>query len=61
VIGRPEHLKGFARVLNCDADGLSELTLQKRDDPALFKGLDRTKRPLVCRWRRNGSRIVGTG
>jgi len=61
VIGRPEHLKGFARVLNCDADGLSELTLQKRDDPALFKELDRTKRPLVCRWRRNGSRIVGTG
>jgi len=59
VLGRPEHFKGFARVLNCDAGGLAELMVQKRDDPALYKELDRTKRPLVYRWRRDGGRITG--
>ena len=59
VIGRPEHFKPYARVLNCDASGLHELELLKRSDPALFKQLDRTKAPLVYRWKRDGDRIVG--
>lgn len=59
VIGRPEHFKPYARVLNCDATGLAELELPKRADPALFKQLDRTKAPLVYRWRRDGSKILG--
>lgn len=59
VIGRPEHFKPYARVLNCDSDGLVELELPKRADPALFKQLDRTKAPLVYRWRRNGERLLG--
>ncbi len=59
VIGRPEHFKPYARLLNCDATGLAELTLPKRADPALFKQLDRTKAPLVYRWRREGEKILG--
>jgi len=59
VIGRPEHFKPYARVLNCDATGLAELELPKRADPALFKQLDRTKAPLVYRWRRDGEKILG--
>jgi SAM-dependent methyltransferase len=59
VIGRPEHFKPYARVLNCDATGLAELTLPKRANPALFKELDRTKAPLVYRWRREGNSILG--
>ena len=59
VIGRPEHFKPYARVLNCDATGLAELELPKRADPALFKQLDRTKAPLVYRWRRDGDKILG--
>jgi hypothetical protein len=59
VIGRPEHFKPYARVLNCDATGLHELELLKRADPALFKQLDRTKAPLVYRWRRDGNKILG--
>jgi hypothetical protein len=43
VIGRPELFKPYARLLNCDATGVAELTLQKRDDLALYKELDRTK------------------
>jgi hypothetical protein len=59
VIGRPEHFKPYARLLNCDATGLAELELPKRADPALFKELDRTKRPLVYRWQRDGTKILG--
>lgn len=59
VIGRVEHFKPYARLLNCDATGLAELELPKRADPALFKQLDRTKAPLVYRWRREGDKILG--
>lgn len=58
VIGRPEHFKPYARVLNCDATGLTELELPKRADPALFKQLERTKSPLVYRWQRDGTKIL---
>lgn len=59
VIGRPEHFKPYARLLNCDASGLADLELPKRADPALFKELERTKAPLVFRWRRDGDKILG--
>jgi hypothetical protein len=59
VIGRVEHFKPYARLLNCDASGLTELELPKRADPSLYKELDRTKVPLVYRWRRDGNKIVG--
>jgi hypothetical protein len=58
-VGRVEHFKPYARLLNCDAEGLIELELPKRNDPALFKQLDRTKAPLVYRWRREGGKIIG--
>jgi SAM-dependent methyltransferase len=58
VIGRPEHFKPYVRLLNCDVTGLHELELLKRTDPALFKQLDRTKAPLVYRWRRDGPKIL---
>ena len=57
VIGRAEHFKPYARLLNCDATGLAELELPKRADPALFKHLDRTKAPLVYRWQHDGQKI----
>jgi hypothetical protein len=59
VIGRPEHFKPYARVLSCDEGGLAELTVMKRDNGAFYKELDRTKRPLVFRWTREGRTIVG--
>jgi hypothetical protein len=59
VIGRVEHFKPYARLLNCDATGLTELELPKRADPSLFKELERTKAPLVYRWRRDGTKILG--
>jgi hypothetical protein len=59
VIGRPEHFKPYVRLLNCDATGLAELRVMKRTDPGLYKELDRTKRPLVYRWTRDGAIIIG--
>ena len=59
VIGRVEHFKPYARLLNCDATGLTQLELPKRADPALFKQLERTKAPLGYRWRRDGNKIQG--
>jgi hypothetical protein len=58
VIGRPEHFKPYTRLLNCDAGGLAELTVMKRDNAALCKVLDKTKRPLVYRWTRDGTKIT---
>jgi len=59
VIGRVEHTKPHARLWSCDASGLARLSLPKRADPALFKQLERSKAPLVYRWRREGDRILG--
>jgi hypothetical protein len=59
VIGRPEHFKPYTRLLNCDAEGLAELTVMKRDNASLCKELGRTKRPLVYRWVRDGAKIMG--
>jgi hypothetical protein len=59
IIGRPEHFKPYARILNCDAAGLSELNVMKRTNPELFKELDRTRRPLVYKWTRDGTNITG--
>jgi hypothetical protein len=59
ILGRPEAFKPYVRWLNCAADGLTELTLQKRDDPALAKELARTKAPLVYRWVREGAKVTG--
>jgi hypothetical protein len=59
VIGRVEHTKPHARLWSCDASGLARLSLPKRADPALFKQLERSKAPLVYRWRREGDGILG--
>jgi hypothetical protein len=59
VIGRPEHFKPYVRLLNCDADGLAELKVMKRGNPGLYKELERTRRPLVYKWIREGATVTG--
>lgn len=58
VIGRPEQFKPYVRLLNCDEGGLEQLMVMRRDNPALYKELDKTKRPLVYRWTRDGKKIM---
>jgi hypothetical protein len=59
VIGRPEHFKPYVRLLNCDAEGLTELKVMKRGNPGLYKELERTRRPLVYSWTREGAKVTG--
>jgi hypothetical protein len=58
VLGRPEIFKPYARLLNCDAGGLADLTVPKRAAADLYKELDRTKRPLIYHWERDGDTVT---
>lgn len=58
VVGRPEHFKPYARLLSCSEAGLEVLSVPKRNNPDLYKELDRTKRPLVYSWTRDGDKIT---
>jgi hypothetical protein len=58
ILGEPRHYKGYAKLFNCDATGVTELTLQKRTDPALFKELKRASAPVLHRWTREGDKIT---
>lgn len=58
VIGRPGHFKPYVRLLNCDSTGLAPLEISKRTNSPLCKELERTKAPLVYRWRREGTNII---
>ena len=59
VLGEPRFYKGFARLLSCDAAGVSDLMLQKRDAPEFFKSLKRgSDLPPLHRWQRTGGRIT---
>jgi len=57
IIGEPRLYKGYAKVFACAADGVADLTLQKRDAPAVFKALKRAEGPLVYHWTRHGDRV----
>ena len=59
IIGEPRHYKGYARIYNCDATGMAELTLQKRDAPELFKSLKHGVGLAVYRWSHEHGRITG--
>jgi hypothetical protein len=59
VIGRPEDFKPYVRLLNCDETGLTHLTVPKRTNRELCKELDKSRRPLVYRWSREGPSVTG--
>ena len=39
IIGEPRFYRGHAKMLSCQSDGVREVTIQKRDDPELFRRL----------------------
>ncbi len=61
VLGEPRHYKGYAKIFNCDADGVAELMLQKREAPELFKALKRGAGPDLRRWKHTAGRITQVG
>ena len=61
VLGRPDHFKGFANLLGCEADGVRERMLQKRDAPEIFKSLKDPEAPLLFRWEAHGDKVRSVG
>jgi Mitochondrial small ribosomal subunit Rsm22 len=39
IIGEPRFYRGYAKMLRCQSDGVREVTVQKRDNPELFRQL----------------------
>ncbi|HEY3899783.1 MAG TPA: small ribosomal subunit Rsm22 family protein [Chthoniobacter sp.] len=58
IIGEPREAKGYMRVLSCQAEGVAEFVLQKRDAPELFRAARKEQLAPVYRWRLDKNRIV---
>ena len=58
LIGDAKVFKGYAKVFACDAEGVAELMLQKRDAPVLFKELKQGTAPSLHRWTHENGRIT---
>jgi len=58
ILGEPRHYKGYAKFFACDAAGVAEQMLQKRDAPALFKQLKQGTAPTLHRWTHRNGRIA---
>ena len=61
VIGRPRQHKGYSRVLSCDASGLNDYELQKRDCKALWKKIKKGKDGSLYEWGRIDSGRIQSG
>ena len=57
LIGHPRALKGHCKVLCCSASGLQERTLQKRDQPALFRKIVKKEISGVFSWQLNDKKL----
>ena len=56
ILGEPRYYKGYSKILSCQADGVQELTLQKRDAHELLKAMKKDVGTLY-RWQRDGDKI----
>jgi ribosomal protein RSM22 (predicted rRNA methylase) len=59
VIGEPREARGYARVLSCQAEGVHEFVLQKRDAPELFRAVRKGELTGIHRWTLERGKIVG--
>ncbi len=57
TLGRARVYKGYAKIFACDAGGVGEVMLQKRDAPEHYKALKDGESPPLQRWRREGDRV----
>lgn len=61
VIGRPRVFKAQTLALACDAEGVSEFELRKREQPAVFRRWSKGNCPGWQVWERNAGRILSAG
>ena len=59
IIGAPRMYKGYAKIFSCQADGVRDLTLQKRDAPELFKALKGHNETGLYQWQADRGQIKG--
>ena len=59
VIGEPRFYKGYAKIFSCQADGVRDLTLQKRDARDFFAMMKRGDQQGCHRWSLIEDRILG--
>jgi len=60
ILGEPREYKGHFKVLSCEAAGVAERMLQKRDDKALFKAFRRAvPAPPLFAWHLRDEKIIG--
>ena len=57
VVGAPRVYKGFTKLFSCEASGVRDLTLQKRDAPELFKRLKHEEPVLLVKGDVVGERL----
>jgi len=59
ILGEPREYKGHFKVLSCEAAGMTERMLQKRDDKALFKAFRRgVPQPPLFAWKLGDEKIL---
>lgn len=58
IIGEARHYKGYAKLFICDAAGVADLMLQKRDAPELYKALKHAHEPGLQKWSHENGRIT---
>jgi hypothetical protein len=58
VLGRSREFKGHLKVLACNAEGVADWTLQKRDALPLYRELKKGEGLPFYRLRMEGGRIV---
>ncbi len=58
VVGTTRVYKGFARLFCCEATGVRDLTLQKRDAPELFKRLKDEETVLLAKGAVEGEKLA---
>ena len=61
IIGRPRQHKGYTRILSCDANGLIDYELQKRDNKSLWKGIKKGKDGSLYHWNQVESGRIQSG
>ncbi|MGB8169991.1 MAG: small ribosomal subunit Rsm22 family protein [Chthoniobacteraceae bacterium] len=59
VIGEVREAKGYCKVLSCQAEGVSEFMLQKRDAPELHRELRKGHEAPIYRWTVDDGKIKG--
>lgn len=60
IIGQPREARGHLKVLTCQANGVDDFVLQKRDAPNLYRSLRKGLANPVQHWQIADGKIVGS-